>query len=127
MIELTITPRTNLDSKNTWWFVEWPKSGAVSPNREVRLLDIVYDEMKYVGSVGFCVQYTTNDTAKTDEYHVMFVDHYYYYSTKDSTYYQRKNYEHIVGMVFKDRKSAELFKDKIEALWTFKALQRDYS
>ncbi len=137
MIKLEISVRTCF-REGTWWFVEWPEGGEVSPAKEVKLLELVYEEMKYKGTVGFCVQYpverferseTLYNLEKQANYHVMFVDEFYYYAGRpedESMYYQRQNYEHIVGMAFKDRESAELFKHKIEARWTFKALQADY-
>lgn len=136
MIELTITPRYWITrTQKTWWFVEWPEGGKVSPAKEMSLLDIVYDEMKYSGTVGFCVQYPVDENnyqsnagyrlAKEANYHVMFVDEIHYLS-QPNDYVQRRDYEHIVGMVFKDKESAELFKYRIEVRWTFKALQADY-
>ena len=129
MIELTITPKINQHTNKTWWFVEWDKAHGVAPGKEVNLLKIIYDEMSYTGTVGFCIEYP-KDIKDHFDYHVMFVDDIYYQGMlreEDTVYIQRKNYEHIVGMVFKDRESAELFKYKIEVRWTFRALQKDYT
>ena len=137
MIELTITPKRNDATRKTWWFVEWPEGGKVSPAKEMNLMDIVYSEMQYTGTVGFCVQYPDNHVndyvrkalTKQGNYHVMFVDEIYYQTRHGSgvEYLQRKHYEHIVGMAFKDKESAELFKYRIEVRFTYKALQADYS
>lgn len=138
MIELTITPRFNYYSRRTWWFVEWPEGGKVSPAKEMSLLDIVYDEMAYTGTVGFCVQYFVDpldhntkseyDLAVKENHNVMFVDDIYYHSCQGDSaeWIQRKHYEHIVGMAFRDKESAELFKYRIEVRYTFKALQASY-
>lgn len=138
MIELVITAKTNQVTDKTRWFVEWPKAGTVNPNRLCRLLEIVYQDMKYVGAVGLCVSLVGLDPygqpgpfIRTEPTHeVLWMDEGLEFRNLE---YVRRLSEHlqsqyeIVGVVFHSQPFAELFKLKIEALWTFKALQKDYS
>lgn len=138
MIKITITPKVNETTNKTWWFAEWPKAGKVDPNRLFRLLEIVYQDMKYVGAVGLCVSLVGFDPygqpgpfIRTDPtYEVLWIDEGLEF--RNPEYVKRLSeqlqaqYE-IVGVVFHSQQFAELFKLKIEALWTFRALQKDYS
>lgn len=138
MIELVITAKTNQVTDKTRWFVEWPKAGTVNPNRLYRLLEVVYQDMKYVGAVGLCVSLVGFDPygqpgpfIRTEPtYEVLWIDEGLEF--RNPEYVNRlseqlqSQYE-IVGVVFHSQQFAELFKAKIEALWTFKALQKDYS
>jgi hypothetical protein len=138
MIKLTITPQVNETSNKTWWFVEWPIGGDVDPSKMCRLLEIVYRDVKYVGTVGLSIKLVGFTPRKQigaiietkPQYEVMFLDEDLAYRHPEHinglSEYLQKQYV-IVGVVFNSEVFAQLFKDKIEALWTFKALQRDYS
>lgn len=138
MIKLTITPRVNETSNKYWWFVEWPNGGEVDPSKMFRLLEIVYSDVGYQGTVGLSIKLVGFEPRKQigaiiqtePHYEVMFLD--------DDLAYRHPEYinglsEHlqsqyvIVGVVFNSQESAELFKFKIEARWTFQALQKEYS
>ena len=139
MIKITITPKVNETTNKTWWFAEWPDGGDVDPSKMCRLLEIVYQDVKYVGTVGMSVKLVgfnprrqiANPTALIEtepHYEVMWLDLEYRHPEyiNDLSEYMQRQY-HIVGVVFNSREFAELFKAKIEALWTFRALQKEYS
>lgn len=141
MIKITITPKVNESSNKTWWFVEWPSGGEVDPSKMFRLLEIVYSDVGYQGTIGLSIKLVgfdprrqiANPTAliETEPYYeVMFLDDDLAYRHPEhinglSEYLQQQYV--IVGVVFNSQESAELFKFKIEARWTFQALQKEYS
>lgn len=136
MIKIEITPKVNESSNKTWWFAEWPDGGDVDPSKMFRLLEIVYQDIKYVGTVGMSVKLVGFNPRRQigpyietePHYEVMWLDLEYRHHgyINDLSEYMQRQY-HIVGVVFHSREFAELFKLKIEALWTFRALQKDYS
>lgn len=138
MIDITISPRVNETTNKTWWFVEWPSGGEVDPSKMFRLLEIVYSDVGYQGTVGLSIKLVgfnprrqIGPNIKTEPYYeVMFLDDDLAYRHPEhinglSEYLQQQYV--IVGVVFNSQESAELFKFKIEARWTFRALQKEYS
>lgn len=138
MIKITITPKVNETTNKTWWFAEWPDGGDVDPSKMFRLLEIVYRDVKYVGTVGMSIKLVGFDPRKQigpyietePHYEVLWLDedleHRHTKYVEDLSDYLQRQYN-IVGVVFHSERFAELFKLKIEALWTFRALQEDYS
>lgn len=141
MIKITITPKVNETTDKTWWFAEWPDGGDVTPSKICRLLEIVYQDVGYTGTVGLSIKLVgfnprkqiANPAALIEtepHYEVMFLDEGLEYRPKkyveDLSEYLQRQYV-IVGVVFHSERFAELFKAKIEALCTFKLLQQDYS
>lgn len=139
MIDITISPRVNETTNKTWWFAEWPDAGEVTPSKMCRLLEIVYSDVGYQGTVGLSIKLVGFNPRKQTHltglietepyYEVMFLDEDLAYRLpqyiNDLSEYLQRQYV-IVGVVLNSQESAELFKFKIEALWTFKALQSEF-
>jgi hypothetical protein len=64
MIKIEITPRLNETTDKTWWFAEWPDSGDVTPSKMCRLLEIVYSDVGYTGTVGMSIKLVGFDPRK---------------------------------------------------------------